>query len=96
MTPGHQLAWLATRLRLERAGGYWLVCVGGGACLAGLLHGWLPLAIGNLVGLAVAAAADRFRRVTPHDVGPRTRHLNEANGSATSRCRGAASPGDRQ
>jgi hypothetical protein len=73
--PADQLAWLATRLRLERAGGYWLVCVGGGACVAGLLHTWIPLAVGNLAGLAVAAAADRFRRVTPHDV---ALHLDRA------------------
>ena len=94
MTPGHQLAWLATRLRLERAGGYWLVCVGGGACLAGLLHGWLPLAIGNLVGLAVAAAADRFRRVTPHDVALHLdRALPELEESATLLLEGAAPAG---
>ena len=44
------------------------MCVGGGACAAGLLHTWIPLAVGNLIGLAVAAAADRFRRITPRDV----------------------------
>jgi hypothetical protein len=68
VNPAAELRWLAFRLRLERAAGYWVTCIGGGAAAAGLLHHWIPLAAGNLIGLAVALAADRFRRIGPHDV----------------------------
>ncbi len=94
MRPADHLAWLAARLRLERAGGYWLVCVGGGACVAGLLHSWIPLAAGNLAGLAVAAAADRFRRITPHDVALHLdRAMPELEESTTLLLEGAAPAG---
>ncbi len=75
MKAAAELSWQATRLRLERAAGYWLVCVGGGAAIAGLLHGWLPLVLGNLAGLAVSYFSDRFRRITPRDV---ALHLDRA------------------
>lgn len=68
MNPVAELRWLAFRLRLERAAGYWVTCIGGGAAAAGVMHSWIPLAIGNLAGLAVAFAADRFRRIEPRDV----------------------------
>ncbi len=84
MSPALELGWIAIRLRLERALGYWLVCVAGGAFFAGLLHAWPPLLVGDLVGLAVAFTADRFRRITPRDVALHLdRSLPEMEESAT-------------
>ena len=68
MNPAGELGWLSFRLRLERAAGYWVTGIGGGAAAAGVMHSWIPLAIGNLAGLAVAITADRFRRITPREV----------------------------
>ena len=75
MNPAAEIGWLSFRLRLERAAGYWITGIGGGAAAAGVMHSWIPLAIGNLAGLAVALTADRFRRITPREV---ALHLDRA------------------